>query len=80
MKIGKILVQKRKDKNFSQQDVANFLNISQKTYCNYESDKTLPGVEHLFALGSLLSIDVFAVLKEQGICNDENENTPPRMY
>lgn len=76
MKIGKILVQKRQEKKLSQQDVANFLNISQKTYCNYESDKTIPGVEHFFAMAKLLDIDIPSILKEQGIWGEEMDPPP----
>ena len=79
MKIGKILVQNRQAKKLSQQEVANFLDISQKTYCNFESDKSEPSVEHLFALGKILEFDVFSILKEMGICEDDMKSHPPEF-
>ncbi|WP_438265564.1 helix-turn-helix transcriptional regulator [Chryseobacterium edaphi] len=40
IKIGKKLLEYRYQDNFSQQKIAELLEISQSTYCDWESDKT----------------------------------------
>jgi transcriptional regulator with XRE-family HTH domain len=57
MKIGKHLRNKRHEKRLSQQEVGDFLNISQRTYSNFESDNSTPSIEQIVALSKLLDSD-----------------------
>ncbi len=54
MKIGKHLRKKRHEKKSSQQEIADFINVSQKTYSNFESDKSTPSILQLVKLSDLL--------------------------
>jgi len=67
MKIGVLLKKEREINNLSQQEIADVLNISQRTYSNFESDKTLPSIIHLSKLSLLLNFDLFDFLKKQNI-------------
>ena len=64
MKIGKILLQKRHEKKLSQQQVADTVGVSQKTYSNFESEKSTPSIEQLFALGKFLEFDVINLINK----------------
>jgi transcriptional regulator with XRE-family HTH domain len=57
MKIGKHLRNKRNEKRLSQQEVADYLNISQRTYSNFESDNTTPSIIQLVELSKILRFD-----------------------
>ena len=57
MKIEKHLRNKRHEKRLSQQEVGDFLNISQRTYSNFESDNSTPSIEQIVALSKLLDSD-----------------------
>ena len=57
MKIGKHLRNKRHEKRLSQQEVGDFLNISQRTYSNFESDNSTPSIEQIVELSKLLDSD-----------------------
>lgn len=57
MEIGKHLRKKRNEKRFSQQEVADYLGISQRTYSNFESDKSTPSILQLKKISELLEFD-----------------------
>jgi transcriptional regulator with XRE-family HTH domain len=57
MKIGKHLRNKRHEKRLSQQEVGDYLNISQRTYSNFESDNSSPSIEQIIAWIKLLNFD-----------------------
>jgi transcriptional regulator with XRE-family HTH domain len=74
MALGTVLRQAREVKKLSQEEVALALQVSQKTYANYESDKTMPSIQSLVTLGSLLEIDVLKVLQNNGITFNQTGN------
>lgn len=74
MALGTILRQAREVKKLSQEEVALALQVSQKTYANYESDKTMPSIQSLAALGSLLEIDILKALQNDGITFNQTGN------
>jgi transcriptional regulator with XRE-family HTH domain len=57
MKIGKHLRNKRHEKRLSQQEVGDYLNISQRTCSNFESDNSSPSIEQIVELSKLLDFD-----------------------
>lgn len=67
MMIGAQLKKAREDKRFSQQEVAEQLNISQKTLSNIECDKSQPTISQLAQLGEIYDIDILELLSQQGI-------------
>lgn len=56
-KFMKILKERRKEKNFTQENIANALNVNIKTYRSWEKG-TLPNAIDLFNLANLLECDV----------------------
>ena len=62
MKIGKHLRNKRHEKRLSQQEVGDYLNISQRTYSNFESDNSSPSIEQIVELSKLLDFDFLKLL------------------
>ena len=63
MKLGKHLRKKRYEKRLSQQEVADHLCVSQRTYSNYESDNTTPSIVQLLKIGELLEFDFLKCFK-----------------
>ena len=64
MKLGKHLRKKRYEKKMSQQEIADFINVSQKTYSNFESDKSLPSILQLVNLSELLEFNFLELIKQ----------------
>ncbi len=62
----------REAKGISQQDVADTLGISQKTYSNYESCKSSPSIEKLCGLSKILEFDIVGHLEELGATSPKN--------
>jgi transcriptional regulator with XRE-family HTH domain len=57
MKIGKHLLNKRNKKRLSQQEVADYLNISQRTYSNFENGNSSPSIKQIVELNNLFEFD-----------------------
>jgi len=74
MVIGTQLKQIRENKKLSQQELADYLNISQKTYSNFESNKSLPSLPQLAQLSELLDFSLESLLQEQGITFNQNNS------
>jgi len=60
--IGALLKKEREKKRISQQEVAAFLNISQKTYSNIESDKSKITLKCFLETCKFLKLDIVKVL------------------
>lgn len=74
MKIGAQLKKAREEKKFSQQEIANLLDISQKTLSNIESDKSNPTIEQLSKLSEIYELDILELLSNEGITfNQHNQ-------
>ncbi len=58
----------------SQQELADYLNISQKTYSNFESNKSTPSLPQLAQLSELLDFSLESLLQEQGITFNQNNS------
>lgn len=81
MSLGTTLLKHRKRKNYSQQQVADLLEISQSTYCDWESDTSYPKTENLLKIAQLYEIDLNELLntdKSLNIVNSPNSinNSP----
>ncbi|MGB6092996.1 MAG: helix-turn-helix domain-containing protein [Moheibacter sp.] len=78
MKIGAQLKKAREEKKFSQQEIANLLDISQKTISNIESDKSNPTIKQLSKLSEVYQLNILELLSKEGITfnqhNREVEN------
>ena len=60
MSLGEKLKQARLNKNFSQEYMAEMLNVSQKTYSNFENDKTVPSFSQIEEISKLLEVSILS--------------------
>jgi len=60
-----LIKQKRKEKSVSQQEIADYLGISQPAYKNIELGRTSLKLETLYKIAQYLGIDVFAQGRNQ---------------
>ncbi|MPS63974.1 MAG: hypothetical protein DI622_15650 [Chryseobacterium sp.] len=72
MKIGEKLRGYRYRNNYSQQQVAEFLDISQSTYCDWESDKMFPKIDKLLKISKLFNVGINELLTLEKIDNSSN--------
>lgn len=67
MVIGTRLKQARESKRMSQEDLAHILKTTQKTVSNWESDKSIPSLDYLAKIESVLEVNILSWLAEKGI-------------
>lgn len=75
MSIGKTLLKNRKRNNYTQKQVADLLDISQSTYCDWESDTTTPKTDNILKIAKLYDLDINELLntdKNINIVNSPN--------
>lgn len=58
LKIGKKILEKRKEKQMTQDDVAKFLNVSKASVSKWETGTSLPDIELLPQLATLFNISI----------------------
>lgn len=63
MSLGKKLKTARYIKNYTQEFMAQTLNISQKTYSNFESDKSIPSLKQLELISETLDTNLLEFLQ-----------------
>lgn len=77
MNLGAPLKKIRLTKKLSQQNIANHLNVSQKTYSNLENNKSSFSLSQLVCVSEVLEINLFAFLETEGLVINEN---PKDLY
>jgi len=65
MKIGKNLKELRESRKTSISDLANALNVDDKTIENWEQDQSVPDMNQLIEISKNLSIDIDELLKDR---------------
>lgn len=65
MIIGNKLKHARLSKNLSQEYMAEALNISQKTYSNFENDKSTPNFAQMEEISKILEVSIFDFLSDE---------------
>lgn len=74
MIIGAKLKQARERKKMSQEELALILKTTQKTVSNWESDKSIPSLDNLSKIETVLEVDILSWFAEKGIVfNQHNE-------
>ena len=71
IKIGKFIADCRKEKNMTQRQLADILEISDKTISKWECGKGLPEVQFMIPLCDLLGINVNELLSGEKLSADE---------
>lgn len=61
--IGKFIAQKRKEKNLTQEQLAEKLNVSRQAITKWETDKGLPDVSNLIALSDEFGLSLDELIK-----------------
>ena len=79
-KIGDFLASLRKSKGFTQQEVAEQLNLSNKTISKWESGAGLPDVSVLPALAELYGVSVDDILAGQRLKRDVAPHDTPERW
>ena len=74
MVLGQKLKQARLNKNFSQEYLAQELNISQKTYSNFENNKTTPSFSQIEQISQILETSILDFLSSEKISFYNNDN------
>jgi len=64
MNFGEILQTKRKEKGFTQEDLAHQLLVSSKTISNWETNKTTPDIDNVIRISQLFDISLNHLLLE----------------
>lgn len=64
MSLGTKLLKLRKELNLTQPEMARIVDVSQGTYCDWESDTTKPNFNSLMKLCSEFNLDVYEFLKD----------------
>jgi len=65
MTLGEKLKQARLNKNFSQEYMAEVLEVSQKTYSNFENNKTSPNFSQIEEIAETLGVSVLDFLTDK---------------
>lgn len=62
MNIGNNIASLRKNKNLTQEDLANLINVSTKTISSYETNRSIPNIETLMLLADALNCSVDSLI------------------
>ncbi|WP_223560415.1 helix-turn-helix domain-containing protein [Chryseobacterium lathyri] len=74
MTLGEKLKKARINKNFTQEYLAEVLRVSQKTYSNFENDKSKPGFSQVEEIAKILDVSVLDFLSGDSITVNQNNN------
>ena len=69
--IGKFLAEERKHKEYTQKQLADILNISDKTISKWETGKSLPDLEMMNSLCQIFDISINELLSGERISTEE---------
>ncbi len=73
MTFGKYLKYKRKINKLTQQDLADKLNVSDKTISKWENDLYLPDIDNIKALSKVLNTSIFELVNHEDYNNYSNK-------
>ncbi len=73
MTFGKYLKYKRKINKLTQQDLADKLNVSDKTISKWENDLYLPDIDNIKALSKVLNTSIFELVNHEDYDNYSNK-------
>ena len=71
MELQNIILQKRKEKNMTQEQLAEELDVARQTVSKWETGETIPDVDSLIKLANLLE---FSIDEALGINIDNNDD------
>jgi len=71
LEIGNFINELRKEKNMTQEDLANRMGVTAKSVSRWENGKTLPDISLLVELAEILNITLTELLKGRKLSKDE---------
>lgn len=74
MQIGRNLRTLRANRGYTQEKIADLLGISQTTYSKLENNEGKPDLNLIEKIASVYDVDVFEILKEDGLSFYNREN------
>lgn len=75
MKIGYTITKIRKEKNLSQEEFAEILNVSRQTISNWENEKSYPDLSMIVEISNRLNISLDQILKDdEKVVNEIDKN------
>ncbi|MDR2205218.1 MAG: helix-turn-helix domain-containing protein [Flavobacteriaceae bacterium] len=77
MSLGKKLIQLRHQKNWTQAQAAEHLNVTQSAYHLWEKGQSKPKTENLLRISEVYNVDFFSLLESP---NDKNVINNPIMH
>ncbi|WP_159459751.1 helix-turn-helix transcriptional regulator [Scatolibacter rhodanostii] len=79
--LGNMLRKLRLKAGYTQQNLADALNINRSTYTYYETGKTTPDIHTLKSLAQILDVPVHSLLEEEVVSmfSDANSRRPRRI-
>ena len=63
MSLSEILTNKRKEYKYSQKQVSDLLQVSQSTYCDWETGQVMPKIENLIKISKLYDMEIGELLE-----------------
>ena len=76
MNIGLNIANLRKEKNLTQEELANLINVSPKTISSYETNRSIPNIEILILLSKVLNTSINDILN----LKEDNNNEVKKIY
>ena len=73
---GKMLAKLRKERNLTQQELADILNVSNKTISKWETNTTAPDIDSLKRLSQVLNVPVDVLLGNSNITTTPKSGKP----
>lgn len=74
IKIGNKLYELRMEKNYTQEHLADKLDVSEKTYWNMENDKSSISLDVLHKIAEVYGIDMIELLKDDRVIVQSNSS------
>jgi len=78
MKFEEKLLQLRKEKELSQENLAKDLNVSRQSVSKWESGQSLPDIENLIRLSDIFKISLDDLIKEKEL--PKKESSPHKAF
>lgn len=75
MSVGKIIAEKRKQNNLSQEELADKLGVSRSAVAKWENENGLPDIENIKLLAGLFQMSTDEILEVDECLKAEKENT-----
>lgn len=73
MTLGTKLSKMRREKNLTQSEISEKLEVSQNAYNKWESDKAKPTMENLLKIAEYYHTDIYDLLGDTGIVQNNHE-------